>query len=175
QTCALPIYPQKQAIEKLRNLNQLSKLINDGKKSVSGAPAEATPVKPAEAPAANPAEPVRPAEITPVLPPPAKAARALVPEPALQREAEKLMRELFKADYAKKAPSERRNLARSLLEQAGKSVPGSTDRWVLFREAQEMATQGADAELVAQIVAIASRNLESDAVIQKTAAMAAVN
>lgn len=167
--------PQKQAVEKLRNLNQLSKLINDGKKAVSGAPAEATPVKPVEAPAANPAEPARPAEITPVLPPPVKAARALVPEPALQREAEKLMRELFKVDYAKKAPADRRNLARSLLEQAGKSVPGSTDRWVLFREAQEMATQGADAELVAQIVDIASRDFEIDAVILKTAAMAAVN
>lgn len=163
--------PQKLAVEKLRTVNQLSKLIRDGRKATEGPPTNAPPAKPASV---NPAEPVKPAGTLPVPPPPAKPARASVPEPALQREAEKLTREFYKADYAKKAPTDRRHLARSLLDQAGKSAPGSTEHWVLFREAQDLATQGVDAALVGQIVETASRDFEIDAVVLKTAAMAAV-
>src|SRR3954464_13248999 len=57
---------QKAAVDRLRALNQLAKLIHDGKVAVSGTPAEvppdppATPGKPAD-PAVPPAEPPRPA------------------------------------------------------------------------------------------------------------------
>jgi hypothetical protein len=45
-------------------------------------------------------------------------AKPAPPDPADQRAAEKLVRDIFKDDYAKKSPQDRSALARRLLSQA---------------------------------------------------------
>jgi hypothetical protein len=160
---------QKLATDRLRAVNQLSKLIHDGKVAVSGAPAEAAPAKPAETPD-------RPPEKKPA---PAKPAvdvtkRAAVPDAAKQREAEKLVKDLFKEHYSKKSPQERKALAKLLLDQAAKSQDDPAAEWVLYREAQDVAVQAGDADLTVESIDLAARVFDVDALAMKTAALGAV-
>lgn len=70
--------------------------------------------------------------------------QAPVPDPEKQKESEKLVRELFKEEYARKTAADRSALARKLLEQAQDSAGDPVSRFVLLREASDLAAQAGD-------------------------------
>src|SRR5579864_8337658 len=76
-----------------------------------------------------------------------QAARAPVPDAAKQREAEKTIRDLYKADYARKSPADRDTLVRTLLAQGQKSQDDPAAQFVFYREAQDLAAQSGNLEL----------------------------
>lgn len=165
--------PEKQKVagDRLRAVNQLSKLIHDGKVAVNGPPAEAPGGKPAEA---APREPdVKPAaggvpaavDVLKRLPP---------PDPAKQKEAEKLVKELFKEQYAKKSPADRQALVKTLLEQATKSGDDPAALWVLYREAQDIAAQAGDIKAALAGVEATARIFDVDAMSLKNTALTTV-
>jgi hypothetical protein len=163
---------QKIAADRLRAVNQLAKLIHDGKVAITGKPAESAPEKPAPgAPPPPPDAPVKPA------PPPMKAAevttRAEVPDAARQKDAARLVKELFKDQYAKKAPADRKALARTLLEQASKTNDDRAAQWVLYQEAADAAVLGGDIKTAFEAIDGATRFFDVDAAPLKQAALTA--
>jgi hypothetical protein len=166
---------QKIATDRLRAVNQLSKLIHDGKVAISGTPADSSTAKPGDRPVPAPAKDPG-AEGAPVAVKPAidVMKRSAMPEAAKQREAEKLVRDLFKEQYAKKAPNDRKALIRLLLDQGKKSQDDPASAWVLYREAQEIAVQVADPDLSIEAIESAARLFDIDALSMKSTALAAV-
>jgi hypothetical protein len=162
---------QKIALDRLRAINQLSKLIHDGKVAVTGKPAEAPAPKPGDPPAPEPAPKPDPATPAPV--PVDVAKRAPVPEAAKQREAEKLLKDLFKDQYGKKAPADKAILAKALLDQARKSKDDPVSVWVTCHEAQDLATQVCDVKTLMAAIEEAARVFDVDALAMKTSALAA--
>src|SRR5579862_1184120 len=127
---------QKIATDRLRAINQLGKLIHDGKVAISGAPEDSsTPgrVEPPPDPQKKDSSPAPP----PIPAPPAVdvTKRSPIPDAARQHEAEKVVKDLFKEQYGKKTPADRRALGLQLLEQAAKSQDDPSAQWVLLREA----------------------------------------
>ncbi|HVE41922.1 MAG TPA: hypothetical protein VNM14_18655 [Planctomycetota bacterium] len=163
---------QKLSAERLRTVNQLGKLIHDGKVAITGAPADAPVVK---APEPAPGEPPAKPEDAPAKPLPTIKVRLPIPEAAKQREAEKLVRELLKDQYAKKAAADRQALARNLLEMAGKSAEDPAALWVLYREAQEVATQACDVKAAIQALDGAASDFDIDVLPQKSTTLLALS
>jgi hypothetical protein len=168
---------QKIAADRLRAVNQLAKLIHDGKVAITGSPVESPAAKAAEA---NPPEPLPAAKDPPPNPAPSPARpavdvtkRAPVPEAAKQREAEKLIKDLFKDKYAKKSPADRKALARHLLDQAAKSQDDLAATWVLCREAQDAAVQSGDVRTLISAIEMAASVFDVDAMSMRTAALTA--
>jgi len=157
---------QKTAADQLRTVQQLNKLINDGKKAAAGPSVspEAPTVKAPDSPAPVVEAPKAAIDVT---------RRPRVPEAARQKEAEKLIRDLFKDQYAKKAPADRKVLAQQLLEQAVKTNDDAAALWVLTRDAQDAAAQIGDVRLALEAVEIAARSFDVDALAMKGVAIAA--
>jgi hypothetical protein len=170
---------QKTATDRLRAINQLSKLIHDGKVAISGSPPDSVPAKPVDPLPATPGKevppvpPDKPAVSLPAVPPVDVTKRAPVPDPAKQREAEKLVKELFKDQYSKKTPSDRKALAKLLLEQGGQSQADPAVMWVLYREAQDVALQVAAVDLAIKGIEETARIFDVDALLMKTTALGA--
>jgi hypothetical protein len=163
---------QKIATDRLRAINQLSKLIHDGKVAISGKAADASATAP------NPPAPEAPANPADPPPKPAPAAidvtkRAPVPDPAKQKDAEKLLKDLFKDQYAKKPPADRQALARALLDQARKSSEDPVALWVVYREAQDVAVQVCDVRTAMAAIDECSRFFDVDSMAMKNAALTA--
>lgn len=72
--------------------------------------------------------------------------RIPVPDAAAQKEAEKLIRDVFKDDYAKKGIAERSALAKKLFQQGMETKDDATSRFVLFQEAAGLFAQAGDLE-----------------------------
>src|ERR1700687_1091611 len=70
--------------------------------------------------------------------------KSLVPDGSSQKDAERLIREIFKDDYAKRSQPDRVALARKLLEQASQTNDSPASHYVLLREARDLASQGGD-------------------------------
>ena len=155
---------QKIAADRLRAVNQLGKLIHDGKVAISGPPPDPAAPKAAPPPALQPApaEPAPRPEPKPAGPAPDITKRLAIPDPAKQKEAEKQVKELFREQYAKKAPGDRQALARSLLDQAAKTPDDPAAQWVLLREAQDSATQGGDVKTAIAAAEGAARLFDVD-------------
>jgi hypothetical protein len=102
-----------------------------------------------------------------------QSGRAPLPDAAKQREAEKTIRDLYKADYAKKSPADRDALVRTLLAQGQKSQDDPAAQLVFYREAQDLASQSGNVELAFQAVDATAAVFEVDAVALKNAALAA--
>jgi hypothetical protein len=92
------------------------------------------------------------------LPPVAVAAPKLAPEtggnlpvPALDKikDAEKLIKDLFKADYAKTDSPTRLALAAKLVQQADENMGDAAAEYVLLRDARDFAVGAGDAALAA--------------------------
>jgi hypothetical protein len=170
---------QKTAADRMRSVNQLAKLIHDGKVAISGAAVESKPAVPEKAPDA-PATPATPAPAEKPAAPEVKAPvvdvsrRVPVPDAAKQKDAEKMIRDLFKEQYAKKAPADRRALARTLLDQALKSSDDPVAAWVLCREAQDAAIQGFEPHLAMESIEASARQFDIDPLPAKAAALAAL-
>lgn len=90
-----------------------------------------------------------------------------VPDPAAQKSAEKLVREVFKEQYSKTGAADRRALSRTLLEQAKASDNDSATRYVLLREAQALG----DLEVSFQAADVLARYFSVDALALKLAAL----
>jgi hypothetical protein len=157
---------QKTAIDRLRSVNQLSKMIHDGKVAAAGSPVAPfldKPPDPPPAPADKPALPAG-ADVTRRLP---------VPDAGKQKEAEKVIRELFKEQYAKKGPEDRQRLSHDLLEQAAKSQDDPAAVWALLREAQEVALQGGDLKGALAAADATARTFDVDGMALRHSALAA--
>lgn len=169
---------QKTAGDRIRAVNQLVKLIHDGKVAISGATAGEAATKPAE-PSATPnpakpeakpgAEPTAPA----VKPPTDVRVRLAVPDPARQKEAEKLVRDILKEQYAKKSPADRQTLARLLLQQTKDASNDPAALWVMFRDAQDNAAQVCDLPTVLASVEGTASYFDVDGLALKNTALAA--
>ncbi|MCI0641022.1 MAG: PA14 domain-containing protein [Gemmataceae bacterium] len=66
------------------------------------------------------------------------------PDAEALAEAEKKIRSLFKAEYAKTALADKRALAAKLRQHAGTIKEASAERFVLLRETKDLASQGGD-------------------------------
>jgi hypothetical protein len=73
---------------------------------------------------------------------------ALPPEPdaAAQKDTLKQVKDLFKDDYAKKAPADQAALARKLLEKGVEAGDDPASKFVLLKEARDVAAAAGDAE-----------------------------
>lgn len=162
---------QKVSADRLRTVNQLGKLIHDGKVAVAGVPADAEPAKAAD-PA--PADPAAKPQDAPAKPLPKMTIRAPIPDAAKAREAEKSVRDLLKDQYAKKTASDRQALARTLLDMAGKSTEDPVALWVLYREAQEAATLACDVSLALQAIDSAAAAFDIDTLPLKNSTLLAL-
>jgi serine/threonine-protein kinase len=103
--------------------------------------------------------------------PVAPRKKAALPDAAAQKEAEKIIRDMFKSDYAKKAPTDQAALAETLLEQgraAGTDLPA---RYVLLRESRDVSAQIGEVETTVRAVSAMAEVFEVDAVSMKAAAL----
>jgi hypothetical protein len=69
----------------------------------------------------------------------AEVAKLKVPDEPSQAKAEGQIRQIFKGEYASNEPAARRGLAKKLLESAQDAKTEATARFVLFREARNVA------------------------------------
>jgi len=159
---------QKFAADRLKAVNQLGKLLHDGKVSIGGTPAEPAPVKPPD-----PAQPAPPPPPPPPKAPVDVAKRLPAPDVAKQRDAEKLIKDLFKEKYARKTPADRKALSRALLDQAVKSPDDPPALWVLCKEAQDVSTQNCDPAAALEAIELAAGVFDVDALSMKSAALTA--
>lgn len=83
---------------------------------------------------------------------PFQDSRLPIPAPEAQKESEKLLREVFKDDYAKKTPLQQAALAQKLLDQGRASKEDPVGRFVLYREARDLAAQAGDLDLAMSAV-----------------------
>jgi hypothetical protein len=168
---------QKTAADRLRAVNQLSKLIHDGRVAVAGTPAETPAEKPAPPPGGKPADPKAPAPAKRPEPAATPAVdvtkRSPIPDPAKQKDAEKQIRELYKEQYSKKTVADRKALARLLLDEASKSGKDPVAYWVFCREAQDAAVQGCDPATALDAIDAAALLIDCDPTAMKAAALAA--
>ena len=96
-----------------------------------------------------------------------------MPDPAQQKEAEKTIKDLFKSDYAKKAPADRLALGRKFLEQARDTQGYLAAQWIFFREAQDIALQLVDFELLTAAMEGAARVFDIPVLPTRLAVLAA--
>jgi WD40 repeat protein/serine/threonine protein kinase len=107
----------------------------------------------------------------PLTPPPAPVVtRAAVPAEAEQKEAEGLIRKEFKAEFAKK-PAERGPLAHELLRKARETNDDPAGRFVLLREARDVAAQAGDASTALEAIDEIDRLYEVDALDMRVTAL----
>jgi serine/threonine protein kinase len=165
-----------QAVEQLRLVQQFQKLVNEARlailnsKSAAPAPtsAPATPVPVNLATASAPA--VAPAVAPGVVVPSRSAGfqdRAPEPPAEAQKQKLELIRELFKEEYAKRTPQDQRVLAQKLLQKGQETAEDSAARFVLLREARELATLGGDTETALAAIDGLSASFAVDAVGMK--------
>lgn len=102
----------------------------------------------------------------------AQEKREGAPDAAALKAAEKTIRDVFKTEYARKGPSDKLALAQKLLEQARKSKEDLASRYVLFREAQDVATQAGEHAVAFQVIDEMAKAFAIDPVAMKTAALA---
>jgi hypothetical protein len=88
-----------------------------------------------------------------------------------QKEAEKLIRELFRDAYAKRQPDEVRDLARKLLANARDTKDDAVSQYVLLREARDAAVRAGDARLAAEAVDFLAARFGVDDVKMKADAL----
>jgi hypothetical protein len=131
----------------------------------------ATKTEPTPAPKPEPAP--RPEKIPRVEPAsPAKAGKLPVPDQAVQLRAEKDIKETYGADYAKHRPADMRALAAKLLGQAADPKEESASRFVLLREARDLAAQAGDSNRTLEAIDALSRLFALDDLLDmKTTAL----
>ena len=91
----------------------------------------------------------------------AEDARLPAPGQSQQAEAQKIVRELFAADFARHAPADRAALARKLLAKVGNIKDDPAGSFVLLRDARELGVEGRDYETA---LAAADRTAEAFAI-----------
>src|SRR6185436_15922 len=74
----------------------------------------------------------------------ADAPKLHVPDEPSQAKAEATIRNIFKSEYDSNHPAQRRALAKKLLDQARDVKTEATSRFVLYREARNVASSAGD-------------------------------
>jgi predicted Ser/Thr protein kinase len=129
-----------------------------------------------------------PVVLQPVTPPPATtpavvAAPAVprvvvkgpIPDASSQKVSEKMIRELFKQDYARTQVSNRISFSRRLLQLAGQTRDDPAGRFVLYREARDVAAQAGDPTLAFQAIDALAGEFMVDDLDMKSAVLATVS
>lgn len=83
---------------------------------------------------------------------PGKSPRTPVPSKPDQEKARKLVRDLFKNEYAKKSPADMKALSAKLWAQAHETKDDPNSRFVLFQEARDLAVRGNDLPAALKVV-----------------------
>jgi hypothetical protein len=96
-----------------------------------------------------------------------------VPEPAAQKEAEKLIRDVFKEEYAKKGPAARIAFAKKLLQQGVETKDNDTACYVLLREAADLSALNGETAQALQSISELARRFQINGIETKAAALAA--
>jgi hypothetical protein len=121
--------------------------------------------KPEPAPTPEKAPRVEPAS-------PSKAGKLPVPDQAVQLKAEKDIKEVYGADYAKHRPADMRALAAKLLHQAADPKEEIVSRFVLLREARDLAAEAGDSNRALEAIDALSRQFALDDLLDmKTSAL----
>jgi hypothetical protein len=97
-----------------------------------------------------------------------------VPDPAAQKKVEKEIRELLKSDYAKKDRDGRRHLAELLLNKASETEGDLVTRFVLLREARDMAVEGFSLVLASKAIGKLAEYYDVKADEMRTAAVGSI-
>jgi hypothetical protein len=95
------------------------------------------------------------------------------PDAEAQKTPDKTIKDLFKAEYAKATPADRAALAAKLLKQGGEEADPTT-KYVLLREARDLATQAGDADLAWKAVEALDKTFNIDGLEELFAAMGKV-
>ncbi|MBI3855794.1 MAG: protein kinase [Planctomycetes bacterium] len=162
------------AVEQVKLVQQFQKLVNESRLAIQNAkgvnPAP-TPIPAAPVPNPAPAPGVAPGpRPLPAAPAPA-ARRAALPNATVQKDSEKQIRTLFKDDYARKAPADVQSLARKLLEQGSSVTNDDGARYVLLRDARDLAAQVGDLDVAMKAVDAMALSFELEPVSTKVAAL----
>ena len=94
--------------------------------------------------------------------------KSAVPDSALQKQAEKVVREVLKEDYAKRNPVDRQVVVRKLLKQGMETRDDLAVKYVLLRDALEMAVQLGDCTTAWEAADQISKAYQLDAVKART-------
>lgn len=97
-----------------------------------------------------------------------------VPDAAAQKNAEKLLQEIFKDDYAKRSPADKTALAAKMMAQARDVKDDAVSRFVLYREAQSLYTAGGDGDAALTAIDELSKLYAVDGVALKSAVFASL-
>jgi hypothetical protein len=94
-----------------------------------------------------------------------------MPDAEAQTKAEKLIKDLFKDDYAKKNSSDLLALATKLLEQARETKDDPAAKFVLYREARDLAARAGEPGQALQIVNETAKEFAIDMATMKATAL----
>jgi hypothetical protein len=83
----------------------------------------------------------------------------------------KLVRELYTKEYADRTPSARQKLAAKLLDQADRTKNDATARYVLWKEAADLAAQAGDSTLAMRALTRMDRDFQINAMKLKESAL----
>jgi hypothetical protein len=97
-------------------------------------------------------------------------ARRPVPTEAELQEARKTVVALFKEDYSKTTPADRLKLSRKLLSQGIQTKDDDVSRYVLLKEATDMAIQAVNADVALRAIEEIGRSFEAGVLPLKTSA-----
>jgi hypothetical protein len=92
-----------------------------------------------------------------------------VPDASAQKAAEKLIKEVFKDEYAKKSSEDKTALAKKLLEQAAQTKDDAASHFVMLREARDLATAAGDVVTAIKAIDETEIRYETDAQTLKLA------
>lgn len=81
-----------------------------------------------------------------------QAARKPIPDDAAQKEAEKLIKDVFKKEYSDKSVEAQKAFARKLLQQGIETNDDVAAKFVLFREARDIAVGIGDIEVIIKAI-----------------------
>jgi serine/threonine protein kinase len=162
------------AADQLKLIQQFLKLVNESRLALQeskGVNPTVTPVPTTPAPAQP--KPAAPAALPAV--PAAPIVRMAPPEPSTLKEAEKTIRDLYKAEYAKKSPADQQLLAQRLLKQGRETTDDPKARFVLLREARDAAQTAGDLETLLAAVDELADSFDLDVLVLKSAALTKIS
>lgn len=106
-----------------------------------------------------------------LLPAPVQDSRIPPPDAAAQKNAERLIRDVFKDEYARRDAPARRALALKLLKQAAETADDPPARYVLLSEARDLAADGGDVRTALAAAQQQAKIFAVDPVATKKAAL----
>lgn len=105
----------------------------------------------------------------------AQESRAPIPEPPARKEAQKLVREVFKEEYARSSPADRLALARKLLQQGVETTNDPAAQYELLQEARSLAADAGDVATSLRAVDELSRRYRVEPAGLKLASLTSVS